>query len=144
MQHHASFGSLASRNGSPLAVSGSYDHYDAILLSEGLLDKPFAINMGGKPQIRLINVSTLSAGSAINGSNGAYDLRRTGRNDIIGASFLVEAVIEGANPADASALNDSLDGPSQRGSEGNDLVGQVVVFPRPGDLADVHIYIAHY
>jgi type II secretory pathway pseudopilin PulG len=143
MQHQARFGSLASLNGSPLAVSGSDDNYDRVLLTEGLIDKPFAVRMGTRASIRLLSVSTLSASSSVTGSNGAYDLSGSGHNEIVRASHLVEAVIEGVNAADARALKDRLDGPATGSSPGSDLKGRVIVRRSHPGSVELHIYLTH-
>ena len=144
VQHLARFGSLASRDGAPMAVSGAYDDYDRILLAEGIIEKPFALRMGTRAHIRLMNVSTLSAASPVTGSDGAYDLSGRGHNEIVGASFLVEAVIEGVSAVDAGALKARLGGPAMGGPRGNDLKGRVILRRvGPGSGVELHIYLAH-
>jgi hypothetical protein len=147
-EHCARFRSLASRSETPVPVAGSLDHFDGILLSEGLLDKPFNVRLGSSAQVRLVNISRLSAATPVDARNGAYDLSGHGRNDLAVATYVVEAVLFGVSAAEARALNDRLDGPSLGAKDGEsadmDIRGKVVYVPTPpGDKREVHIYIMH-
>src|ERR1041384_6386781 len=118
---------------------------DLVLLSEGLLDRPFAVTMGTKALLRLADVSGLSATTVVDGVGGAYDLDGGGKNDVVGAAYVVEIVISGVTEAEAKAVNDRLDG-SALGAKpsGNDLLGRVTSRqPTPGSPREVHIYITH-
>jgi prepilin-type N-terminal cleavage/methylation domain-containing protein len=145
IEHCARFGSLASRNGATFAVTDYYPNYDSVLLSEQLLQRPFAVRTGGGAVIRLVNVARLTAATAIDCANGAYDLDGRGNNAIVGGSFLVEAVISGLNDAEATALNERLDGPSLGAATGgHDLKGRVTYRSKGvGTPHEVHIYITH-
>ena len=144
-QHCARFGSLASRNGTPLTVPVSYDRYDAILLSEQLLDQPFRVRLGTGATVRLLNVSGRSITSGLGFVEGAFDAGGRGAGGHAGASYVLEAVIWGVTEKEAKALNDGLDGPALgANSGGDDSRGQVTC--RGGDPAqprEVHIYITH-
>ena len=146
VEHYARFGSLASRSGVAFPVAASYDKYDAILLSEQLLDRPFAVKLGSGAIVRLVNVSALSASTGVDGSGGAYDLDGRGNNSISGASHVLEAVVSGVTEPEAKALNDGLDGPALGASLGEaDRRGRVAyaAFPQ-GALGQVCIYIIHH
>jgi len=141
--HYAQFGTLGPAGGSVPDTSASADPYDALLLREGFLARPFTAKLGTHALARIANVSGLSADARVIGSPGAYDLDSDGHNDIIGERYVVEAVIFGVTDADAKALNDRLDGPS-RGAEvqGDDLRGQVIWNGSPPHAPrEVHIYI---
>jgi hypothetical protein len=101
--------------------------------------------MGTNASVRLVNVSGLSSGSAVDGVNGAYDLRGDGRNDVVGASFVLEAVIPAVTEAEARALNDRLDGPPLGAGPGADDLRGRVVYRRagPGGHTELHIHIMH-
>jgi competence protein ComGC len=144
--HHAQFGSLASSNGLPLTVSGSYDHYDLVLLGEGLLDRPFTLTIGTKAVVRLVDVSGLSAATVVDGRSAAYDLDGDGKNDVVGASYVVELVLFGLTEDEARAVNERVDGPAlAANSTGNDLLGQVTWRrPTPGSPLELHIYLVHH
>lgn len=144
--HYAQFGSLASSKGVPLKVSGSYEHYDLVLLAEGLLDRPFTAAMGTKASIRLVDVSGFSATTAVDAANGAFDLDGDGKNDVVGAAYVVEIVISGITPDEAKAVNARLDGPTLGAdSSGNDLLGRVTCRqPTPASPRELHIYITHH
>ncbi len=144
-QHCARFGSLASRNGTPFPVAGSYDRYDAILLSEQLLDQPFRVRLGTGATVRLLNVSGRSVSTGLGFVEGAFDAGGRGAGGVAGASYVLEAVIWGVSEKEAKALNDALDGPALGANPGgDDSRGQVTY--RGGDPAqprEVHIYITH-
>jgi hypothetical protein len=142
-QHCARFGSLASRNGTPFIVPGSYDRYDAILLSEQLLDQPFGVRLGSGATVRLVNVSGRSVSTGLGYVEGAFDAGGRGAGGGAGSSYVLEAVLSGVTEKDAKALNDALDGPALGANPGgDDSRGQVTY--RGGDPAqprEVHIYI---
>jgi hypothetical protein len=141
--HLAQFGSLASLNGTPLSFSGAYDKFGQVLLTEGIIERPFALRLGTNAFLRLVNVSGLSAGSPVNGSSGAYDLNGDGKNAVVGASFVLEAVIPAVSEAEARAMNDRLDGPSLGASPGtSDVLGRVI-YRSAGStgLTELHIYV---
>ena len=142
-EHCARFGSLASRNGTPFAVATSYDNYDSILLSEQLLERPFAVRLGTRAVVRLVNVSGLSAANLAAGSAGVYYPDGGGPAGTAGASYLLEAVISGVAESEARALNDALDGPGLGANPGEgDRRGSVTYQGgTPADSREVHICI---
>lgn len=144
-QHRSKFHSLASRNGQPLQVRARYDEFDRVLISEGYLERPFDARIGSGATIRLINISSLSATTPVDGANGAYDLNGQGWNGLAGASHVIEAVLSEVSAGDAKALNDRLDGPALGAGPGrSDLRGRVVyTLAASGQTCEVHIYIAH-
>src|SRR6185436_17543582 len=101
--------------------SGSQDEYDALLLREGFLARPFTAKVGTHALVRLLNVSGLSASARVNGEHGAYDLDGDGQHDSR-ERYVVEAVLFGVTDAEARALNDHLDGAALGAdAQGNDL-----------------------
>jgi prepilin-type N-terminal cleavage/methylation domain-containing protein len=146
VQHYAKFASIASSNGVPFPVSGNYPNFDAVLLAEGLIDKPFATKLGTNATIRIVDVSDLDANTGVDGSNGAYDLDGDGDNDVVNAQYVVEAVIYDVTEADARDLNDRLDGSAlAENSGGNDFLGRVVYHhATPSNPIEVHLYIMHH
>lgn len=142
--HLAQFGTLPSLNGAPLHFSSTYDNFGQVLLTEGVIERPFDVKLGTNSFVRLVNIASLSTASPVDGSNGAYDLRGDGKNDVVG-SCVVEAVLCGVKEAEAKVLNDRVDGP-QLGANGaaDDLLGRVV-YRKPGadGCTEVHIYIMH-
>jgi prepilin-type N-terminal cleavage/methylation domain-containing protein len=142
--HIAQFGSLGSFNGAP-AASGTYDNFSQILIKEGVLERPFGVSLGSSSFLRLIGTSGLTATTPVDGLNGAYDLDGDGKNDVVGAAFVVEAVILGVKEAEAMALNDRLDGPRLAAiNGGDDLLGRVIYRKAGADgLTEVHVHIMH-
>jgi hypothetical protein len=143
--HLAQFGSLASLNGTTLRFSDHYDNFGQVLLNEGLIERPFDLKVGTNATLRLVKISGISSGTEMNGSNGLYDLAGDGRNNMAGAGFVLEAVIPGLSQAEASALNDRLDGRRLGARSGqNDFIGRVVYPAASADgITTVHIYLAH-
>jgi type II secretory pathway pseudopilin PulG len=141
--HLTQFGSLASLNGTPLTFTGAYDKFGQVLLTEGIIERPFGLSLGTNAFLRLVNVSGLSPGSPVNGTSGAYDLNGDGKNAVVGASYLLEAVIPAVTEAEARALNDRLDGPSLGSSPGtSDVLGRVIFQSAESNgHTEVHIYV---
>ena len=141
--HLAQFGSLASRNGTPLAFPDTYDNFGQVLLTEGLIERPFELGIGTNATLRLIKVSGVTSGTTVTGFNGVYDLDGDGRNDVAGAAFVLEAVVPGVNELEARALNDRLDGSRLGAGPGqSDLLGRLVYLaPAPDGTTTLHIYL---
>ena len=137
LEHFVKFNSIASRNGTPLAFSGTYDDFDLVLLTEGLIDKPFMTRVGTNATIRLVDVAGLNASSApLDESRpGAYDLDGDGDNDIVGAKYLIEAVIDEPARVEVAGVNTLLDGPMLgfQGAQDNDIRGRVVFRDKSND-----------
>ena len=149
LEHFAKYLSLASANGTNLNISsGVYTNYDGVLLTEALIDKPFQPQIGTGATIQLVDVTRASVNKP---SKGAYDLDADGKSDVLGATYVVEAVIYGVPQADARLLNDLLDGPSlgegaTNGNDDRDGAGRVI-YANPqgnGTLYEVHIYLTHH
>jgi hypothetical protein len=145
MEHLAKHRSLASRGGQPFSVPGNFEGYDRLLVSEGIMDRPFDSSVGSSAVVRLVNVSRCSASSPVDGRSGVYDLSGNGRNALAGAKYVVEAVVRDVLEADARALNDASDGPRLGAAAGSgDFQGRVTyAAASPGQRCEVHIYIAH-
>src|SRR5689334_24360787 len=54
--HLAQFGSLASLNGTPLNFPETYDNFGQVLLSEGLIERPFELKLGNNATLRLVKI----------------------------------------------------------------------------------------
>ena len=149
LEHYGKFRSLASSNGIPLTVTNSYDHFDAILLAEGLIDKPFASKVGASALIRLRNVSELAYTPAASTDPkkglSTYDLDGDGANDIVGARYLVEALLVNVTLTEARTLNDRWDGPQLgENAGGQDFKGRVAYHKAGSNPLVVHIYLTHH
>jgi hypothetical protein len=143
--HLAQFGSLGSFNGAPPTVSGSYDNFSQVLLREGLMERPFGVTLGTNSFLRLLNASGLTATTPVDGRNGAYDLHGDGRNNVVGAAFVVEAIIAGVTEQEARAINDRLDGPRLSAPAGSDdWLGRAIYRQMGADgRTELHIHILH-
>lgn len=137
--HYAKYGSLASSNG--VSISSTTANFDAILLTEGFIDKPFEV------KISTTNDVTLAAGvtAAVSGTNSAYDLDGDGTSDVSGTSLtVVEAIMLNVSATDALELSKRLDGDnmSAANTTADDLEGRVK-YASPGANTVVHVYLTH-
>lgn len=142
--HLAQHGCLPCLNGVPLSFAGNYDGFGQVLLSEGLIERPFHLALATNGFLRLHKITGNVAGSTVEGFNGAYSLDGTGRNTVIGGVVL-EAVLPGLSESDARALDERIDGTGQRsGVETGDWLGRVI-YPAPDaqGRTEVHVYISH-
>src|ERR1041385_1359065 len=108
MDHYGKYGKINSRFGTN-DLAPPITRYDTnILMPEALIDKPFAVKIGGG------DVSTNSVIQAVvgtsTGGSGGYDLDGDGTIDTGTAAFVVEAVIYGVSAQDALEVSQRLDG----------------------------------
>ncbi len=111
--HVAQHGCLPCLNGVPLKFSDTYDGFAQVLLTEGFIEKPFYLNLCTNSVLRLRKISSLVVGSPVDGSNGAYALDGTGKNNVLGGVVL-EAVLPGITDLVARELDERIDGPGHR------------------------------
>jgi prepilin-type N-terminal cleavage/methylation domain-containing protein len=106
--HYGKYGKLDYLFGTN-GLTAPITNYDtAVLMREGLLDKPFSVKIGGgDPSTNC--VLQLVAGGQENGGRG-YQLDGTLNTMTTNAQFVLEAVIYGVSAADAKDLNDRIDG----------------------------------
>jgi prepilin-type N-terminal cleavage/methylation domain-containing protein len=151
MEHFAKFYALNSINGVPFSLSGNTPQtdYDRILMTEGLLDKPFTLKIGTTTStIQIRNASALAGGQPDpSAPSCGFDLDGDGANDIIGAQYLVEVLLTGVSDADARALNDRFDGQTlgeDANNPGEDRKGRLI-YDKPGgsNPRTLRIYITH-
>ena len=149
--HYAKFGSIPvdGSGASPVTLTNfPVLNYDAVLLKEGFLDKPFAVKIGDgttNTTIKVIDISgaafalgatvgaTDATGYALSGTNSA--------NQTVG-SALVEAVITGVTENDAKDLSERIDGVSLSTAVGtSDTAGRVKY--ATGTPTTVYVYLTH-
>jgi hypothetical protein len=105
MDHYAKFGGIDRTTGgaaipagvAPPGGTAGLAYYDAVLLNEGFLDKPFLVKVGTNSYTHVATAAT-------------YDLAGNTTNSTLGASYIVEAIIEGVPAGDAKDISDRLDG----------------------------------
>ena len=147
LEHYGKFQSLASSNGVPLTTLPN-DNFDGVLLAEGLIDQTFTAKIGVTSFIRVRSVTGFSANTTVDPAvpSSGYDLDGDGMNDIVGAQYLIEAIIVQVSDADARDLNNILDGP-QLGetTSGQDFKGRVTYHkPSGSNPLVVRIYLTHH
>jgi hypothetical protein len=134
---------LNSSGGTKLTFSDHYDSFGQVLLREGLLERPFSTALGTNSFVRLTAGSGLSGATPISPGNGAYDLDGEGHNDVVNCQYVVEAVICGLSEAEASAIDNQIDGPGLSGrTRSADLVGRVIYTKTDAGQCEVHVYLA--
>ena len=144
--HYAKFGSLTSSNGITIAAgTGELLNFDRVLVSEGFIDKPFAVKISAATTNHAEVAVALSAVTAPDAANAAYNLDGTGPvNDATG-SAVAQCIIYGVNDNDAKEFNDRVDGPALGvGLGAADLVGRVKYDAVGVDgITDVYVYLTH-
>jgi hypothetical protein len=147
LEHYGKFLSFASSNGTPFTLGAPFTNFDGLLMAEGLLDKRFTAPMASSAFIQLRSASSLSGTVSVSDSSG-YDLDGDGDNDIVGAQYLIEAVLYDVSDTDALQINERIDGSSlseELGNSGKDVKGRVIydhdAGPHPREL---RVYITHY
>jgi prepilin-type N-terminal cleavage/methylation domain-containing protein len=145
VDHYAKFGSLLSSNGLPFAVTDpAAMNYDAMLVTEGFLDKRFQVKIGNT-NAHVSVTNALAAAATPAAIDAAYDLDGVNGNDAVGG-VVVRAIIPGVTENDAKDLNDRLDGPAlgvALGDANGDLIGRVKYGPPSSGVTTVHIYVNH-
>lgn len=144
--HYAKYGGLLNStngDGSSKVLTLPVANYDSVLLTEGFLDKPFAVKIGdGSANTKVTAVAGKLATDPVDPTNAAYDLDGTGVVNDAAGSTVVEAIITGVTLQDAKDLNDRLDGNALGAAVGqDDLKGRVKY--KSEDPTTVYVYISH-
>jgi prepilin-type N-terminal cleavage/methylation domain-containing protein len=146
MDHYGKFGSFtATTNGVALPAGASptvpgtgtpgLAYFDSVLLTEGLIDKPFYVKLGTNSYVHIVvPPATIPT----------YDLDGISGSETASATVLSEAVIQGVPYLDAKDVNDRLDGSANPFNLGtvpqDDTVGRVRYVNSTQTLS---VYIAH-
>jgi len=133
--HYAKYGGIDRTTNGAAIPAGSLAFYDKALLIEGFLDKLFLTKVGSTSWVEVV--------SAPSGAGVGYDLAGVGGNDVSGATYVVEAVIQGVPASDARDINDRLDGgnpPFNVTLGADDFKGRVKY---SNGTQNVWIYITH-
>jgi prepilin-type N-terminal cleavage/methylation domain-containing protein len=128
--HYAKTGSLGTIT----------NHFDAVLLSEGFLDKPFDTKIATSNSVAIVAAELLA--TAPDAINAAYALSGNPAVNDAAGGVVVQAVMTGVSVADARALSLQLDGPSMSAPTpaGADLLGRVK-YDSTTDPTIVYVYI---
>lgn len=100
--YYAKYGRFGGVNGGQLTDEES-KKWDNVLLREGLIERPFEINIGKSARVQLVR----GPGSAGGINDSGYDLNGDGKVDTSGDTL--EVVIEGLTPQEAIDLNNRFD-----------------------------------
>jgi prepilin-type N-terminal cleavage/methylation domain-containing protein len=149
MVYFGKYGRFGALNGAvvtDMANSNATAWDRNVLLPEGLLDRPFTTRLGTTNSIVL--ASALSAATAANGTNAAYNLdgNATVANDASAGQVVVQALITGVSLDDARELNRRVDGTDAAFGEttaGVDTAGRVKYDFGAANSGNVYLYVAH-
>lgn len=144
--HYGKYGKFDQQFGTNAAAltftAGIAQHYDtAILIPEGLLDKPFSVKIGGGDPSTNCILQLCQTGTD-NKGNG-YKLDGT-TPATTSAQFVLEEVIYGVSAADAKDLNDRIDGASLGAAlNAADTAGRVEYALPVNGTTTVYVYLTH-
>jgi prepilin-type N-terminal cleavage/methylation domain-containing protein len=153
--HYAKFGSLTAGNvtgnATPQTITDN-PTYDQILVTEGFLDKAFAVKIGdgidGNNNITLTTSGTTAATSPLTLADHFYDLDGNGTSDVPLSVEVVEAIISQVTLEDAQSLDKLIDGAAMSNSadSSGNVAGRVkwgATVADQGTGYDMHIYLTH-
>jgi type II secretory pathway pseudopilin PulG len=144
VDHYGKYGKLNSQYGTndmTVAQLGNYDK--TILLSEGLIDKPFTSKIAGGDAATNSVVDLIAGGAAI--GSGGYSLDGSGTNSTASATHVVQAVLYNVPAQDAKDLNDRVDGTALGAGDlvSADLKGRVEYAAPSAGVTTVYVYLTH-
>lgn len=150
MVYFGKYGRFASTGGTTIAsysagVSTNWDR--AVLLPEGLLDRPFTTRVATGNQIVVTNAAAI--GTAADGFNSSYNLDNNTSvniNDASAGTTVVQVVLTGVALDDAREINKRIDGDEVAFGDGGtylDTVGRVKYDFGTSSSGSVYIYVAH-
>ena len=151
IDHYGRQGRLDVMFGTNIAMpaNGIFTGYDiAVLLPEGLLEKPFTVRLagappgGGDPTTNCV-VELVRAPQA-GGTFGGYMLDGV-TMATTNAQYVLEAVIHNCSIADAKELNDRVDGVGLGAGDlsSQDNKGKIEYAAPVGGTTDVYVYLTH-
>jgi type IV pilus assembly protein PilA len=154
-QHYAKYLSLTN-NGANINVTTPYTNYDTMLLTEGFMDKLLSIKIASAPdtQVNYASIGAVTATTPVTAGGTvtavgdvAFDLvdvnTNTSPTSSITGSEEIVVTLENVLVADAKALNDLIDGPTQGATSlgTSDLWGRVKYSTPASGLVNVSVYI---
>ncbi len=157
--HYAKYGSIpvdGSTTPNPTTLTPGQAQalqFDAVLLREGFLDKPFMVKIGdgvtgqAGTRIEVLNAPASTVTAATTGDDGTFNLNgAAGNANSVNGSVVVQAVITGVTEADARDLSERIDGTTMTSAIGTqDLSGRVKYAPPAtgASTTTVYVYITH-
>jgi prepilin-type N-terminal cleavage/methylation domain-containing protein len=144
--YYGKYGTFANTNGTALTLGSlNATNWDArVLLSEGLLERPFGPRIGDAAYVQVV-AAPADGTVAVTGANSAYSLDGgTTGNDVADGTFVVECVVKTTELTDARELSRRIDGDSLSTTNGgSDKVGRVKYDFGTAKSGDLHMYVAH-
>ncbi len=145
MMYFGKYGLFGGVGGGPLAATTVTNWDSTVLLTEGLVEKPFLTKVGTNNYVEVLPVGASGAFSAA-ADDGKFSLDGNGTNNTAPGLVVVEAVFQGVAQDDALELAKRIDGPYFPGSATNSyqhFYGRVKFDLSSGGAGPVYVYIAH-
>jgi type II secretory pathway pseudopilin PulG len=143
--YFAKYGKFGGVEGETITTNLFTTWDTAVLMVEGLIDKPFGPRLGDTATVQVAD--TVAAGTDAAADNTAYNLDNNitiNKNDAIGAK-VVECVFSNISREDAWEMSWRIDGPTFTAgnkTDQTDVLGRVK-YNIPGTLGTVRVYVAH-
>lgn len=133
--HYGKYGKFETQGGTT-ALSLPCTNFDTVLMTEGLVDKPFTAKIATNSVLQLVMGGTDNIGAGPGYKLDGNIISTTN------ASIVVEAVLSGVASQDAKDLNDLIDGASLGAALGADDTKGRVEYKSPFPTT-VYIYLTH-
>ena len=142
MDHYGKYGKLDSLGGTNDQTLPIANYDKTILLTEGLIDKPFSVKIGGGDPATNAIIHAITGANAAGGAGYFLD-GGVSNNAVANASVVVEAVVYGVALQDALDVSTRLDGASlSTNGTAADSAGRIKYGGGTGPQT-VYMYITH-
>jgi type II secretory pathway pseudopilin PulG len=131
--HYGKYGRIDAQFGTNAIAMGT-NYCNAILMPEGLIDKPFAVKIGTADSPNTL-IQIVNGGGTLGGSGG-YSLDGSGTVTTPTGTMVVEAKIDGVAVQDAKDLDTRIDGTALGSTAGR-------VQYSTNSPTTVYVYISH-
>jgi prepilin-type N-terminal cleavage/methylation domain-containing protein len=146
MTYFGKYGKFAGVNGAALtlATTTATNWDQAVLVSEGNLDKPFEAKLGTEASTAVEVVAAVSGATTVSTTNAGFDFDGTLTSNEATGSVVVQIRLPGLALDDANAINRALDGASVPliAAGAGEATGRCKVNHVSGQY-DLLIYVAH-
>jgi prepilin-type N-terminal cleavage/methylation domain-containing protein len=146
MTYFGKYGKFAGVNGAALtlATTTATNWDQAVLVSEGNLDKPFEAKLGTEASTAVEVVAAVTGATTVSATNAGFDFDGTLTSNEATGSVVVQIRLPGLALDDANAINRALDGASVPliAAGAGEATGRCKVNHVSGQY-DLLIYVAH-
>jgi len=149
---YAKYGGFTTNAAGTMVAYGAVDDFGAVLMSQGFVDKPFAVKIGNQTAETKVQIRTIEA-TTIDATTANYDLDGDGAPDTDNGALVVECVITGVTAQDCKDIKNIIDGTSAAldgavaatgpATKGRVKYGKAGAAIPAGDTGTALIYITH-